>query len=78
LLEEEGEEEFPPLAYPILNSFMVTFEQPGTYEYFCTFHPGMFGIVTVAGEEGEAAEQEGEEQQQQTTPTIPPMTPLLE
>ncbi|MDQ4013436.1 MAG: hypothetical protein M3146_06895 [Thermoproteota archaeon] len=75
-----GEEEFPPLPFPILNSFTVTFEQPGTYEYFCTFHPGMFGIVTVAGEEGEAAEQEGEEeqqQQQQTTPTIPP-TPLLE
>src|ERR671919_964254 len=76
-----GGEEFPPLPYPILNSFTVTFEQPGTYEYFCTFHPGMFGIVTVAGEEGEAAEQEGEEeqqqQQQQTTPTIPP-SPLLE
>jgi plastocyanin len=53
--EEGGEEEFPPLAYPILNSFMVTFEQPGTYEYFCAFHPGMYGIVTVAGEEGEAA-----------------------
>ena len=81
--EGGGGEEFPPLPYPILNSFTVTFEQPGTYEYFCTFHPGMFGIVTVAGEEGEAAEQEGEEeqqqqqQQQQTTPTIPP-TPLLE
>jgi plastocyanin len=59
---EGGEEEFPPLPYPILNSFTVTFEQPGTYEYFCTFHPGMFGIVTVAGEEGEASEQEGEEQ----------------
>jgi plastocyanin len=73
-----GGEEFPPLPYPILNSFTVTFEQPGTFEYFCTFHPGMFGIVTVAGEEGEAAEQEGEEQQQQqqTTTTIP--APLLE
>jgi plastocyanin len=55
--EQEGgeEEEFPPLPYPILNSFTVTFEQPGTYEYFCSFHPGMYGIVTVAGEEGEAA-----------------------
>ena len=49
----EEEEEFPPLPYPILNSFTVTFEQPGTYEYFCAFHPGMWGIVTVAGEEGE-------------------------
>ena len=50
---EGGEEEFPPLPYPILNSFTVTFEQPGTYEYFCAFHPGRWGIVTVAGEEGE-------------------------
>jgi plastocyanin len=79
--EQEGgeEEEFPPLPYPILNSFTVTFEQPGTYEYFCAFHPGMYGIVTVAGEEGEVAEQEGgeQQQQQQTTPTIPP-SPLLE
>ena len=56
----EEEEEFPPLPYPILNSFTVTFEQPGTYEYFCSFHPGMWGIVTVAGEEGEAAGEEGE------------------
>ncbi len=55
--DQEGgeEEEFPPLPYPILNSFTVTFEQPGTYEYFCAFHPGMYGIVTVAGEEGEEA-----------------------
>lgn len=38
---EQGEgEEFPPLPYPILDSFTVTFEQPGTYEYFCAFHPG--------------------------------------
>lgn len=59
--EQEGEgEEFPPLPYPILDSFTVTFEQPGTYEYFCAFHPGMYGIVTVAGEEGEAAGEEGE------------------
>jgi hypothetical protein len=40
----------------------VTFEQPGTYEYFCSFHPGMYGIVTVtAGEvEGEIPPGEGE------------------
>jgi hypothetical protein len=36
-------------AYPILSSFTVTFEQPGTYEYFCAFHPGMFGQVVVVG-----------------------------
>ena len=58
--QEGGEEEFPPLPYPILNRFTVTFEQPGTYEYFCSFHPGMWGIVTVAGEEGEAAGEEGQ------------------
>ena len=57
---EEGGEEIPPLQYPILNDFTVTFEEPGTYEYFCAFHPGMYGIVTVAGEEGEAAGEEGE------------------
>src|SRR5918999_149009 len=51
--EGGGGEEFPPLPYPILDSFTVTFEQPGTYEYFCAFHPGMYGIVTVAGEQGE-------------------------
>jgi plastocyanin len=47
------------LPYPILDSFTVTFEEPGTYEYFCAFHPGMWGVVTVAGEE-EAAGEEGE------------------
>jgi plastocyanin len=95
--EQEGGgegEEFPPLPYPILNSFTVTFEQPGTYEYFCSFHPGMYGIVTVAGEEeanmtvtsdvtdtnATTDEQEGEEeqQQQQTTPIPPAPNPLFE
>ena len=56
----EEEEEFPPIPFPILDSFTVTFEEPGAYEYFCAFHPGMYGIVTVAGEEGEAAGEEGE------------------
>lgn len=76
--EQEGggeEEEFPPFPYPILNSFTVTFEQPGTYEYFCAFHPGMYGIITVAEEE----EGEQQQQQQQTAPTIPPApNPLFE
>ena len=53
--EGGGEEEFPPLPFPILDSFTMTFEEPGTYEYFCAFHPGMYGIVTVAGEEGEGS-----------------------
>lgn len=25
----------------------VTFDEPGTYEYFCSIHPGMVGAVTV-------------------------------
>src|SRR5215213_6302655 len=59
-LEEGGGEVPPPLQYPILNDFTVTFDEPGTYEYFCAFHPGMYGIVTVAGEEGEAAGERAE------------------
>jgi plastocyanin len=27
----------------------VTFSKPGTYEYFCQFHPTMKGTVTVTG-----------------------------
>ena len=47
--QEETVQGFPLSAYPILSSFTVTFEQPGTYEYFCAFHPGMFGQVVVGG-----------------------------
>jgi plastocyanin len=56
--EEQPVEEFPPTPFPLLGSFTVTFSQPGTYEYFCAFHPGMFGIVTVAEGEGEGEEEE--------------------
>jgi plastocyanin len=34
-------------APPNVNTFTVTFEQPGTYEYFCAFHPAMYGTITV-------------------------------
>ena len=27
----------------------VTFEEPGTYEYFCKFHPAMRATITVEG-----------------------------
>jgi hypothetical protein len=67
--QEGGEEEFPPLPYPILDSFTVTFEEAGTYEYFCAFHPVMYGIVTVAGEEGEEAGEEGEVSAENLTTT---------
>jgi plastocyanin len=52
----EGVEEFPPPAYPIMSSFTVMFEEPGTYEYFCAFHPGMFGQVVVGGGEEETSQ----------------------
>jgi plastocyanin len=39
----------PPPQFPFLGSFTLTFSQPGTYDYFCAFHPGMFGQVVVGG-----------------------------
>jgi plastocyanin len=36
------------------DSFTRTFTQPGTYEYFCTLHPGMIGTLVVTGPGGEA------------------------
>lgn len=51
--QEEQVEEFPPSPFPVLGSFTVTFEEPGTYDYFCAFHPGMFGQVVVVGDSGE-------------------------
>lgn len=35
----------PPI--PFVKQFTVTFEQPGTYDYFCAFHPWMTGQVVV-------------------------------
>jgi plastocyanin len=35
----------PP--FPFVNNFTVTFEQPGTYDYFCALHPWMNGQVIV-------------------------------
>jgi plastocyanin len=73
--QEEGvqEEEFPPPAYPILSSFTVTFEEPGTYGYFCAFHPGMFGQVVVGGGGGG----EGQTSQTSATTTTASMTQPL-
>jgi plastocyanin len=67
-----SEEGFPPPAYPMLSSFTVTFEEPGTYDYFCAFHPGMFGQVVVGGGG------EGETNQTSSTATTTPsmMQPL--
>lgn len=41
--------------------FRFTFQNPGTYNYFCTVHPWMVGQVVVAG----------------STPTPPPVTSIL-
>ena len=45
-----GVNEFRPPQFPFLHSFVVTFNEPGTYDYFCAFHPGMFGQVVVSGD----------------------------
>jgi plastocyanin len=42
-----GVNEFRPPQFPFLHNFTVTFSQPGTYDYFCAFHPGMYGQVVV-------------------------------
>jgi plastocyanin len=70
---QTSEEGFPPPAYPMLSSFTVTFEEPGTYDFFCAFHPGMFGQVVV-GTGGE-----GETNQTSITATTTPSTmqPLI-
>ncbi len=36
------------------DTFARTFENPGTYEYFCTLHPGMVGTVAVTDGSGDA------------------------
>jgi plastocyanin len=41
------EQESRPPAYPILSNFTVTFNEPGSYPFFCAFHPGMTGVVNV-------------------------------
>jgi plastocyanin len=48
LLRSGETEEFPSPQFPFLDSFTVTFNEPGTYDYFCAFHPGMFGEVVVS------------------------------
>ena len=31
------------------STYQVTFAEPGTYEYFCKFHPAMQASITVEG-----------------------------
>jgi hypothetical protein len=46
---EGGGAEQPPIGppFPPVSSFTVTFEEPGTYPYFCAIHPWMTGQVIV-------------------------------
>jgi plastocyanin len=53
ILRAGESEQFPPPQFPFLGSFTVTFNEPGTYDYFCAFHPGMFGQVVVGGSNGQ-------------------------
>jgi hypothetical protein len=46
-----GGEELPMgPPFPPVSSFTVTFEEPGTYTYFCAIHPWMTGQVVVQGD----------------------------
>jgi plastocyanin len=55
----------PPIGppFPPVSSFTVTFEQPGTYPYFCAIHPWQSGQVIVGGGE---ENQTGTQAQNQT------------
>lgn len=44
-----GEQPMGP-PFPLVSSFTVTFEEPGTYAYFCALHPWMQGEVVVRGD----------------------------
>jgi plastocyanin len=41
-----GEQTIGP-PFPPVSSFTVTFQEPGTYPYYCTIHPWMTGQVIV-------------------------------
>jgi plastocyanin len=47
--EDTGEQLIGP-PFPIVSSFTVAFEEPGTYPYFCAIHPWQTGEVIVRGE----------------------------
>jgi plastocyanin len=64
---ETGEQQLGP-PFPIVSSFTVTFEEPGTYPYFCAIHPWMTGQVVVSGD----IPTETQGQNQTETETQPP------
>lgn len=40
-------------------TFNFTFEEPGTYEYFCSIHDGMRGVIVVGGSSQSGARSSG-------------------
>ncbi len=53
-------------------SFTYTFEEPGTYDYYCTIHPTMLGTIIVTEAEQPPAEQVTAEQVTVGQPTVQP------
>jgi plastocyanin len=45
LLPDGSEVQYPGTG----NTFIATFEKPGTYDYLCILHPWMVGTVEVVG-----------------------------
>jgi hypothetical protein len=64
---EAGEQPLGP-PFPVVSSFTVTFQEPGTYPYFCAIHPWMTGQVVVRGD----VQTETQGQNQTETGTQPP------
>jgi hypothetical protein len=62
-----GEQPMGP-PFPVVSSFTLTFEEPGTYSYFCAIHPWMTGQVVVGGD----IPTEPQGQNQTETETQPP------
>lgn len=50
LLSSSGPEEFDSGFMNAGDTFSYKFETPGTYDYICTLHPWMMGVVTVVAE----------------------------
>ena len=63
----------PP--FPPVSSFTVTFEEPGTYQYFCAIHPWMTGQVVVRGETPTEIQPQPQPQPQTPTETQPENPP---
>jgi plastocyanin len=74
----EGEQ--PPIGppFPPISSFTVTFEQPGTYDYFCAIHPWMTGQVIVGGGENQTATQAQNQTETQGEDQADALTTLFE